>query len=117
MNTAFAGTSVARYRTGDTVYVRDLGKPGHVRIPYYVREKTGRVEQYCGIYLNPEDLAIGQTSGPAIHLYRVSFDQKALWPEDEHPVGDRLVIEIYEHWLAPEDGRLSEKGSPTNGAA
>lgn len=110
-----SGARAARFRTGETVYVRDLAKPGHVRIPHYVREKTGRVEQYCGIYLNPEDLAVGNTGGPAIHLYRVSFDQNTLWPEDGHRTGDRLVIEIYEHWLAPADGQKTDRANgPSN---
>ena len=90
-----------RFAVGDRVSVLDLGKPGHVRIPFYVRGATGEVVQYCGTYLNPEDLAIGHTSGPAIDLYRVAFEQRALWPEEGHPPRDRLIIEIYDHWLAP----------------
>ena len=92
-----------RFKVGDRVHVLDLGKPGHVRIPWYIRHKDGEVVQYCGTYLNPEDLAVGKTGGPAIPLYRVAFDQKHLWPEDGHRDGDILVIEIYEHWLAPAD--------------
>ena len=93
----------AKYRIGDVVEVLDLGKPGHVRIPFYIRGHVGRVVQYCGLYLNPEDLAVGDTRGPAVHLYRVSFDQSSLWPEDGHRAGDKLVIEIYEHWLKPRE--------------
>lgn len=89
-----------RFAVGDRVNVLDLGKPGHVRIPFYVRGATGEVVQYCGTYLNPEDLAIGITSGPAIDLYRVAFEQVALWPGENHPPRDRLIIEIYDHWLA-----------------
>ncbi|MEO1307088.1 MAG: SH3-like domain-containing protein [Pseudomonadota bacterium] len=92
---------MTRFQVGDRVEVIDLGKPGHVRIPMYIRCKTGTVAQFCGRYLNPEDLAIGKTGGPAIDLYRVSFAQTDLWPEDDHPPGDSLVIEIYDHWLAP----------------
>jgi hypothetical protein len=76
-----------------------LAKPGHVRIPYYIRNRFGRVIQHCGVYLNPEDLAVGRSSGPAVHLYRVEFDQLVLWPNEGHRAGDKLVIEIYEHWL------------------
>ncbi len=91
--------SGARFRVGDLVEVVDLAKPGHVRIPYYIRSKSGRVVQHCGVYLNPEDLAVGHSGGPAVHLYRVEFDQRSLWPNDGHRPGDKLVIEIYEHWL------------------
>ena len=37
-------------------------------------------------------------------LYRVSFASRVLWPDyagDDH---DRVEIEVYEHWLAPESG-------------
>lgn len=93
--------SGTRFAVGDTVVVLDLGKPGHVRIPVYVRGKTGEVVQYCGRYLNPEDLAVGITSGPVIDLYRISFSQQDLWPDEVNPESDRLIIEIYDHWLAP----------------
>lgn len=90
-----------RFQDGDAVRVIHLGKSGHVRIPFYVRGKCGTVIHYCGSYLNPEDLAIGQTSGPVVDLYRVQFAQKELWPNDNQPKIDSLVIEIYDHWLAP----------------
>ena len=88
-----------RFQSGDYVRVLHLGKKGHVRIPHYVRGKSGKVVQYCGSYLNPEDLAIGKTGGCAIDLYRVSFAQRSLWPHDNLPEQDTLVIEIYDHWL------------------
>lgn len=97
------GSTAPRFALGDLVEVLDLGKPGHVRIPVYIRGKQGNVVQYCGKYLNPEDLAIGKTSGPAIDLYRVEFTQTSLWESPEHPQQDRLVIEIYDHWLAAAD--------------
>lgn len=95
---------MTRFTVGDRVRVLALGKEGHVRIPHYVREQTGEVIQYCGTYLNPEDLAVGQTAGPAIDLYRVRFPMTALWPTDHHNPADQLVIEIYDHWLTPAAG-------------
>ncbi|GFE63898.1 SH3-like domain-containing protein [Litoreibacter roseus] len=95
-----------RFAVGDHVRVLALGKKGHVRIPHYIRHQTGRVVNYCGTYLNPEDLAIGKTGGKAVDLYRVAFAQTTLWPDADHALHDRLIIEIYDHWLAPiEDTR------------
>jgi nitrile hydratase subunit beta len=91
----------ARFRPGDTVRVLDLGKTGHVRTPFYVRGKMGEVVELCGYYLNPEDLAVGNTAGPAIPLYRVNFRQTALWRHYAGSPLDSLYIEIYDHWLAP----------------
>lgn len=90
-----------RFAPGDTVQVLALGKPGHVRVPHYIRTHVGQVVAYCGTYLNPEDLAVGITSGQAVDLYRVAFSQARIWPDETVPQHDRLVIEIYDHWLTP----------------
>jgi hypothetical protein len=90
----------ARFRAGDRVLVLDLGKTGHLRTPFYVRGKTGEIVELCGFYLNPEDLAVGHTAGPAVALYRVSFLQMRLWAEYAGSPSDTLFIEVYDHWLA-----------------
>ena len=77
-----------------------LGKPGHVRTPDYVIGKSGVVIQFCGYFLNPEDLSVGRTSGPMVPLYRVQFLLSQLWPDTQHRPHDLLCIEIYGHWLA-----------------
>ncbi len=101
-----------RFKQGDKVRVLELDKSGHIRTPYYVRHKTGEIAELCGFYLNPEDLSIGKTSGPAIPLYRVRFLQTDLWPEYEGPKRDSLYIEIYDHWLAPSTGE--SKSGPSS---
>ena len=63
------------------------------------RDNVGTIVQLCGVFLNPEDLAVGKTSGPAVPLYRVAFDQASLWPSYRGPPSDKLCIEIYDHWL------------------
>jgi len=93
---------VTRFAAGDMVRVRALDKAGHVRVPYYVRGHVGEVVQHCGRYLNPEDLSFAKTSGQAIDLYRVSFPQSQLWIDESHPPQDRLVLEVYDHWLETE---------------
>ena len=90
---------MTRFSPGDPVQVLALGKAGHVRIPHYIRKQIGHVVGYCGTYLNPEDLAVGNTSGQAVDLYRVAFSQAQLWPDERAPEHDTLVIEIYDHWL------------------
>ena len=90
-----------RFQPGDTVRVLDLDKPGHVRIPFFVRHKTGVVERHCGAYANPEELGYGRPGMPAIDLYRVHFRQQNLWPDYTGPAQDTLEIEVYDHWLEP----------------
>lgn len=89
----------ARFQQGDLVQVLNLNKSGHIRTPYYVRDKPGEVVELCGFYLNPEDLSIGHTGGPATPLYRVRFQQTDLWPDYAGSPSDTLYIEIYDHWL------------------
>ena len=86
---------------GDKVEVIDLGKPGHVRTPFYVRNKVGTIDYVCGSFENPEERAYGRVGGERIPLYRVRLMQKDLWPDYNGPKGDSLVIEIYDHWLRP----------------
>ena len=95
-----------RYAQGDAVRILDLSKPGHVRIPHYIRHKAGRVIQFCGTFLNPEDLAVGKAGGRVVACYRVEFKQDELWDDYAGAPEDTLVIEIYEHWMdAAEPGR------------
>ena len=47
----------APYAPGTRVRIIDLGKPGHVRTPFYVREKVGTIERLCGTFENPEERA------------------------------------------------------------
>ncbi|MFD1703303.1 SH3-like domain-containing protein [Methylopila henanensis] len=90
-----------RFDAGDRVLVLDLGKPGHIRTPFYIRGRTGIVLHRCGAFLNPEDLSIGNVGGPVVPLYRVGFPMVELWPDYRGPAADMLCIEIYDHWLAP----------------
>lgn len=93
------------HAVGERVTVVDLAKPGHVRTPDYILGHTGEVVQFCGLFLNPEDLSVGRTGGPVVPLYRVRFRMDQLWPgETHHHSDDMLCIEVYGHWLrAAED--------------
>ena len=88
-----------RFETGQTVRIADSHPPGHRRIPYYIRGKTGVVERYCGAYRNPEELAYGFDGLPKRHLYRVRFGQTHVWPDYDGPAGDTLDLEVQEHWM------------------
>jgi nitrile hydratase beta subunit-like protein len=86
---------------GDKVEIIDLGKPGHVRTPRYIRNKPGTIDYVCGKFENPEERAYGRIGGERIPLYRVRLMQKDVWPDYAGPENDSLVIEIYGHWLRP----------------
>jgi nitrile hydratase subunit beta len=103
----------ARFKVDDAVRVLDLDKGGHVRTPCYVRHKTGTVIQFCGYFLNPEELSLGNTAGPLVPAYRVRFLMRDLWPGYVRRESDVLCLEIYDHWLeaAALEGPMREERS------
>lgn len=91
--------SVGRFKPGDPVKVRLEDRPGHLRTPWYVRGKTGWIERVYGEFRNPESLAFGKDGLPKKVLYLVAFNQSDLW--DRASKSDKLLVDIYEHWLDP----------------
>ncbi|MEM0923318.1 MAG: SH3-like domain-containing protein [Pseudomonadota bacterium] len=83
-----------RFRPGEVIRVKRGPSPGHIRTPWYLRGKTGRIERICGAFGNPEELAYRRPGGETV-LYRVRFSMVELWGEG----ADTLDAEIYEHWL------------------
>jgi hypothetical protein len=98
------------FQPGDRVRVRDLKVSGHNRTPWYIRGKTGTIERCHGPYLNPESLAYGASGLPALPLYLVKFDQSLLWERYNGAGADKLMADIFEHWLEP--ARQDERSSP-----
>lgn len=94
-------TPTAKYKPGDRVRVGTAVPQGHCRTPSYVRGKIGRVVQLYGTFLNPELLAYAQPGLPMQPLYQVEFDQPQVWEKYGGPSGDKLVVDIYQHWLEP----------------
>ena len=96
-----------QYQPGDRVRIRVASPPGHYRTPTYIQGKIGVIEAVHGAFRNPETLAYGRDGRPKQPLYLVRFDQTHIWAHTEFaepaPFGqnDRLLIDIYEHWLEP----------------
>jgi len=90
-----------RFGPGDRVLVRVGNPPTHYRTPMYVQGKTGRVDAVWGAFPNPESLAYGGAGIPKQPLYRVEFTQGDLWDDYRGPKSDKLLIDIYQHWLSP----------------
>jgi len=90
----------ARFKPGDRVRVRMEDRRGHIRTPWYIRGKTGWVERVHGEFLNPESLGHGGDGLPKRPLYLVAFEQPKVWESYDAPY-DKLLVDIYEHWLDP----------------
>ena len=92
------------YSLGDWVQVREGYPDHHFRTPKYVQGKIGRIEGLCGIFPNPEQLAYGGDGLPKQPLYHVGFTQTNLWNNYSGPPIDKVSVDIYQHWLTPQNG-------------
>ena len=92
-----------RFDPGTRVRVADRPHEGHHRTPAYVKGKTGRVERVHAAFKNPEARAYGGDGLPQQSLYLVGFAQRDVWPEYRGRPGDRISLDIYEHWLEDAD--------------
>jgi Nitrile hydratase beta subunit, C-terminal len=93
------------FRIGQSVRVRRVWPPGHVRTPHYVRGKAGVIDDIAGHFANPEELAYGRDGLPRQALYRVRFRQSELWPNYRGAAADSAVVDLLEHWLEPAEDR------------
>lgn len=94
------GNGGSRFQRGARVRVRQGFPQGHIRTPAYIQGKTGLVNRVHGPYLNPESLAYGGTGFPAKNLYMIEFDQAEVWEDYRGEIGDKLYVDIFEHWLS-----------------
>lgn len=115
------GPTSALFKVGDTVRVKpfansdsEKGLPAvewrrpHIRTPGYVYGAAGVIERVCGRHGDPSFLAFGVLPAPQVQLYRVRFRQADLWPEQKSLNDDVVEVEIYEHWLEPDSGIITE---------
>ena len=96
-----AASNCSRFRTGDRVKVRVGSPPTHFRTPEYVQGKSGEVVALYGDFPNPESLAHGGNGNPKKALYRVEFVQSQVWIAYKGPESDKILVDIYDHWLEP----------------
>jgi len=84
-----------RYAVGDRVRVRDDHVPGHVRMPGYIRGKSGVVVGISPAYPFPDAHAHGIEAQDE-PTYDVRFRSEDLWPDDaEHAMVHVGVFESY----------------------
>jgi hypothetical protein len=87
------------YGPGQRVRVAARPHAGHCRTPGYLKGKAGTVERAHGLFTNPETRAYGADGLPLQPLYGVVFMQRDVWPAYAGPDGDRIVVDVFEHWL------------------
>ncbi len=83
---------------GQRVRIADRTPPVHHRVPSYAKGHVGIVERVCGLHGVPEKFIRGDGK-PRQRIYRVRIPQTELWQDYDGTDGDKLEIEIFEHWL------------------
>jgi nitrile hydratase len=89
-----------RFSVGDRVRVRTEHVPGHVRMPGYIRGKSGVVVGVSPPYPFPDAHAHGVAAREE-PTYDVRFRSEDLWPDS----ADRAQVHVgvFESYLAPAD--------------
>jgi len=90
------------FHVGQRVRIADRTPPVHHRVPSYVKGHVGVVERVCGLHGEPEKFIRGDGK-PFRRIYRVRIPQDALWSDYDGSQGDKLEIEIFEHWLEADE--------------
>lgn len=86
------------FQVGQSVRIHDRTPPVHHRVPSYAKGHIGVIERVCGLHGMPEKFIRGDGE-PKQRIYRVQIPQHDLWLTYEGPPGDKLELEIFEHWL------------------
>ena len=92
--------SESRFAKGQRVRIADRTPAVHHRVPSYAKGRTGIIERVCGLHPEPERCIRGDGK-PFQRIYRVTLPQTELWAAYHGSDGDKLEIEIFEHWLEP----------------
>jgi nitrile hydratase subunit beta len=90
------------YHAGQRVRIAARAQRGHHRTPAYLKGRRGKVERVYGTFTNPETRAYGADGRPEQRLYMIGFDQRELWPDYGGHEGDRVYVDVFEHWLEAE---------------
>jgi nitrile hydratase len=85
-----------RYATGDRVRAVGEGKPGHTRLPGYVRGHVGVVRRVDPAFVLPDTNAHHEGEHPE-HTYNIGFSAHDLWEKGAHEVR----VDVWESYLEP----------------
>ena len=84
------------FAVGERVRAKDISRPGHSRLPRYVRSHVGVVDLVQPASVLPDTNAHFEGENPQ-YVYTVRFDSRDLWGADAEPFA--LTIELFESYL------------------
>ncbi len=86
-----------KFKTGDTVLVRNIHPKGHTRVPRYARGRHGTIYRDHGVFIFPDTNALFQGKKPQ-HIYSVRFTAQELWDPDA-PSPDSIYLDLWDDYL------------------
>lgn len=84
------------FAIGERVRAKNMSRPGHSRLPRYVRGHTGVVELVQPPSVLPDTNAHFEGENPQ-YVYTVQFESHELWGAESEPFA--LTIEMFESYL------------------
>ncbi len=89
------------FAAGDRVKVRVMDGAGHTRAPEYVHNNVGVIKSYIGCHAFPDANSKRKEDDPILgdHLYSVSFEANALWPENASSRNTELRVDLWQAYL------------------
>ncbi len=84
------------FAIGERVRAKNMARPGHSRLPRYLRGHTGVVESVQPASVLPDTNAHFEGENPQ-YVYTVRFDARELWGAESEPFA--LTIEMFESYL------------------
>jgi len=91
----------ARFAVGERVSIRKGSSRENDSTPYYVRGKSGIVEEICAPFTNPYRTASKPAGRAPPRTYRTRFSAREVWPELPGASGETFIIQLSEDWLMP----------------
>jgi nitrile hydratase subunit beta len=87
------------FAVGDSVRMVAASTDGHTRCPAYLRGAVGSIEKVYPLAHFPEVRAHTSLRCRE-HTYAVTFDARALWPDDPASVvGHSVIVEVFESYM------------------
>lgn len=97
--------TAARFALGQRVRVRMGSDEEESSTPYYVRGRSGVVEEVCAEPTSPKRAAPDPARDLPMQSYRMRFLAREVWPGLPGAPGETLAVRIGEDWLENPDLR------------
>ena len=87
----------ARFQVGGDVRARNINPVTHIRLPRYIRGKSGIIARDHGVYVFSDTSAYDRGEKPQ-HIYSVRFTAREVWGDEAGP-HDSVYLDLFDDYL------------------